>query len=86
MSSSAWLDHLEKYGVENLDATSLRHIRNFARLNLNENAHLRATFVEQGGEECAREEWDPTFEPINVGHRKAIALVTDELQRRQIND
>ncbi len=74
--------HLETYGVENLDATTLRHMHNFARRDVEQLDRIRAEIVEKNGEQAAIDEWDSVFGDDRAAEVKAMADVEAELARR----
>lgn len=78
MSMPVALEHIDKYGEANLDSPTLRHLRDHARRQNEEDARVRATM----GEELAQREWDPLFAQDTRDRDAALERINAELERR----
>lgn len=74
--------HLATYGVETLDATTLRHLYSFASREVAAMDRIRAEIVEVNGERTAIDEWDSVFGKDRAAEVEAMEDVMAELVRR----
>lgn len=76
--------HIATYGIENLDAGTLRHLHRFSRECVATHEKIRAECVESIGEAETVKEWDSVFAEDYAAEKQAIADIEAELARRGV--
>lgn len=82
MSNIDPLSHLERYGIGNLDATTLRHLHAIAEREVTALDVIREEIVEQNGEQAAKDEWDTVFAGDVLRYREAISQIGKAMHDR----